>query len=121
MATWLRGGGQHAKTLGVASRRYFDRSGIRGITAQATDTAVTTTLPPSMAITGIFNTTSSIANVTNTATLVANNHGLQITEGNNHAGSAWATNNYKVDLSKDATFSLWLYLGKGVRGVPDRE
>ncbi|QCZ55052.1 hypothetical protein UCCLB521_0458 [Levilactobacillus brevis] len=95
--------------------------GFGGITAQATDTAVTTTLPPSMAITGIFNTTSSIANVTNTATLVANNHGLQITEGNNHAGSAWATNNYKVDLSKDATFSLWLYLGKGGRGVPDRE
>ena len=90
--------------------------GFGGITAQATDTAVTTTLPPSMAITGIFNTTSSIANVTNTATLVANNHGLQITEGNNHAGSAWATNNYKVDLSKDATFSLWLYLGKGGAG-----
>ncbi|WP_225395536.1 L-type lectin family protein [Levilactobacillus brevis] len=116
MTTWLRGGGQDAKTLGWLVVGILIGLGFGGITAQATDTAVTTSLPPSMAITGIFNTTSSIANVTNTATLVANNHGLQITEGNNHAGSAWATNNYKVDLSKDATFSLWLYLGKGGAG-----
>ncbi|RUS41263.1 cell surface protein [Lactiplantibacillus plantarum] len=65
------------------------------------------TLPSTFA-NGITNS-ASIKKATNAA--APNTEAIEITNGANQLGGFWSNETNKLDLAKDATFKMWLYLG----------
>lgn len=86
---------------------------------EATDSAVTKSLPDSIDASKVFKTTGDIngSSRNNDAKFIAKSRGIQITDNaKNNLGSAWSLPSMQLDLSQNFVLPMWLYFGKNGEG-----